>query len=182
MGNQLIVDLPDDLKQRLKLYCAKNGKTMSDEVIALLCQKLEQEAKEQDDGDVFGEGEPPFLQKSPDKGLDVDGLKKDVLEEVDGKLSPIQQSLEDLRTSFKDDVQHTERSFKPASECKADIDKKFLALAKLLGSMMDVVKKTSGANVCANDVKALAYLANEPTEKWYQKDQFNDLLDLLKKR
>lgn len=43
MGKQLIVNLPDDLKQRLKVYCSKNGKTMSDKVTAMLCQMLAEE-------------------------------------------------------------------------------------------------------------------------------------------
>jgi len=43
MGKQLIVNLPDDLKQRLKVYCSENGKTMSNKVTDMLCQMLAEE-------------------------------------------------------------------------------------------------------------------------------------------
>ncbi len=37
----MIVDLPDDLKKRLKSYCANNGITIHDEVLTMICQTLE---------------------------------------------------------------------------------------------------------------------------------------------
>lgn len=41
MVSRLIVDLPDDLKKRLKSYCANNGITIHDEVLAMVCQTLD---------------------------------------------------------------------------------------------------------------------------------------------
>lgn len=41
MVSRLIVDLPDDLKKRLKSYCANNGTTIHDEILAMICRDLE---------------------------------------------------------------------------------------------------------------------------------------------
>ena len=166
VGNTLIVDLPDDLKQRLKLYCAKNGKTMSDEVIALLCQKLEQEAKEQDDGDIFGEIEPPFV-KSAGKGLDIEAIKQDVLEAVDSKILPVTQGLEDLRTSLRDDFREWTARVASREQCKGleefvkDYNKKNSAIANFLENHIEILEKTSWAKRCDGDVKGLEVLRKE---------------------
>jgi hypothetical protein len=41
MVSRLVVDLPDDLKKRLKTYCTNNGTTIHDEILSMICQNLE---------------------------------------------------------------------------------------------------------------------------------------------
>lgn len=45
MISRLVIELPEDLKKRLKTYCAANGKTMHDEVLSILCRNLEAHEK-----------------------------------------------------------------------------------------------------------------------------------------
>lgn len=114
-------------------------------------------------------------------------MSKAVLEIIDLKLSPILEKLEKIDSnlsSIQEDVDNLKKVLDRPQTCPEieqfkQIEKKFLVLAKTLGPMMYIMKKTMGANICDGDVKALALLSNEPMEKWHSKDQFEALREIL---
>jgi hypothetical protein len=59
MTSRLIVDLPDDLKKRLKAYCANNGTTIHDEILSMICQNLEAYAEATKDENPQGQPQTP---------------------------------------------------------------------------------------------------------------------------
>lgn len=162
MGNQLIVDLPVDLKQRLKMYCVKNGNTMSDEVIGLICRKLEQEelgqnvpkSEKESQKEVIDDLDSP-VKVSYDEPVDHSvshgwtHIKKEVLE---AELKPIREKLENLKISLAECVACSKL------ERFEEINKKFAVTGKLIDSVMVAIEKTSSAKKCDDDRKGLEYL------------------------
>jgi plasmid stability protein len=57
---RLVIELPEDLKKRLKTYCATNGKTMRDEVLAMICQTLESHEEATREENPEGQQETPI--------------------------------------------------------------------------------------------------------------------------
>jgi hypothetical protein len=195
---RMVVDLPADVYERFKIECVKNHSSIKDGVLKCMCAsldgmvtKLEQKelsSTKIKDGFIFGQEDssvlvrghkegtedPPFLKTEQKKAEDFGGLfvKKD-------EFSTIRQDIADF-PKMVGLLGSELRSFIDAySKDKSDIDKKFLALAKTLGPIIQILKNNTGATVCADDVKALALLSGESTDRWYQKDQFDELLGLL---
>lgn len=46
---RIVAEVDDDLHHQLKLYCAKKGETIKDEIIALVCGVLESEELSKED-------------------------------------------------------------------------------------------------------------------------------------
>jgi hypothetical protein len=178
---RMVVDLPADVYERFKIECVKNHSSIKDGVLKCMCAsldgvvaKLEQEELGQKDDFTLDMPKPPFIKAEQRKESDFGGLfvKKD-------EFSTVQQDIADF-PNMVGLLGSELRSFIDAySKDKADIDKKFLALAKTLGPIIRILKNNTGAIVCAEDVKALALLSGESTDRWYQKDQFDELLGLL---
>jgi plasmid stability protein len=70
---RLVIELPPDIKKRLKTYCATNGKTMRDEVLAMICQTL----------DSYGEAiEEDNLQALTPQGQQETAIKTDSCQQI----------------------------------------------------------------------------------------------------
>ena len=167
MGNQLIVNLPDDLKQRLKVYCSKNGTTMSDEVTAMLCQKLAEEESGQKA--VAPKAADPQTVVSPrdlfeDESVkaepfDADSFRDEILgrvkDELVEKLSPLLESLRTLQNAVRTVDSSGLNAF------VADQNKKNSAIANFLEDHIKILEKTSSAKRCDDDIKGLELLRKE---------------------
>jgi hypothetical protein len=120
-------------------------------------------------------------------------LGETILEAIDTKVSPIiekieriekpdqvsQADLENFRASLKADFQAVgsdiTNTIQALTTLKDDIGKKFHVAAKTIGSIMLVLRKQSGANICDKDIKGLALLMGEqmPETEGLNKDQLN---------
>lgn len=63
---RIVVEVEDDLHQRLKIYCAKKAESIKDEIIALVCGVLDSEEVPKKDQttereDQNKQTQPPFI-------------------------------------------------------------------------------------------------------------------------
>ena len=128
MGKQLIVNLPDDLKQRLKVYCSENGKTMSNKVTDMLCQMLaeEESGKKAAAPKVTGskaDVSPPNLLKEEEEAEKAEpfyhnSFMAEIMDYLDGKvdaeLLPITERMgriDEIEKRDCDSLQHDLKEF-----------------------------------------------------------------------
>lgn len=118
-------------------------------------------------------------------------LGETILEVIDAKVSPLiekveriekldrvsQADLQNLHETLEADFRAVYcNDLKPFMD---DTGKKFHVTAKIIGPLMRVLKKQSGANVCDKDIKGLALLMDEPLPETegLNKDQLNELFE-----
>lgn len=105
-----------------------------------------------------------------------DEMSKAVLEIIDAKLSPILEKLQKMESLTREDFERfclsiREKDGQSLNTWKADLDKKFAELdkkfvvvARLIESVMDGVEKTTSARKCEADIKGIKLLKGEPQE------------------
>lgn len=130
---------------------------------------------------------------------DVEILAESILEVIDTKLAPLiekvakierqerigQPELEVFRESLKPNFQIVSsditKTIEALAALKNETGKKFHITAKILVPLMWVLRKESGADICAADIEGLAFLMGEPIPKTegLSKEQLNDLFEKI---
>ena len=184
---RIVVDVPAEFHERFKISCAKNHTTIKDELTRLICASLDGVTVEDLDE-----------KKVVDDGFDKPVYEKEDLEaKIEAELKAIREEIATVQTAvsklnaWEDNVNKNFYSWVdaevkrvpetcPKLEQFKEVDKKFLVLAKLLVPLLWSIKEATSITVCDDDVTAIAFLANEPKDKWNYKGQIDAMRESFK--
>jgi len=73
---KLVFEIPEDLHEKLKLYCIHNKTTITAQVTDLICNFLESFAEAQEDAKIESKQEIPLKAEKTEKLFDIDAFRK----------------------------------------------------------------------------------------------------------
>jgi hypothetical protein len=163
MPTRIVVDVPADFHEKLKISCAKNHTTIKDEITRLICASLDGVAVEDLDEKKVVDTLAEPIDHSVSHGWRH--LKK---EDLDAELKPILEITKESASGVKDFQQWREKfrdwqtsKFACLDAKLKEIDHKFVVTGKLIDSAMGALEHISSAKKCDDDRKGLALLRGE---------------------
>jgi len=73
---KLVFEIPEDLHEKLKLYCIHNKTTITAQVTDLICDFLESLAEAHQETEIENKQEIPLKAEKTEKPFDIDAFRK----------------------------------------------------------------------------------------------------------